>query len=225
MKADQDPLRVWRRQVWWRRLARLAGLGFVVALLAVLYTFWPETEPLYGQILYPTPDIRDRSPQTPASVDPVKVVNEPLDTGGGDEASWVVHLDDLVDEINDWRRQGAWCGRWELQGRALVEAPALSAASQSHARWMIETDEYGHVSEGNPEGDDPTRRARYFGFTGVVAENIAWGQRTPDEVVRWWLNSRDHCPILMDPEARWLGIAVEPDPETQGWVWVMMTGS
>lgn len=134
----------------------------------------------------------------------------------------VVELDVLVDAINDARQQGTPCHSGALS--SLDEDPALTAAARSHVVWMVDNDDYAHITSGNPDGDHPSIRARTMGFVDRVGENIAWGQRSERRAVRWWIQSPAHCRILMDPQAYALGVAVEADPESSGWVWVMMVG-
>ena len=148
---------------------------------------------------------------------PKAAIVESQDTALVDE----VHLDDLVDAINAQRRQGAWCAD---AASTLREDPRLTEAARSHVLWMTDHDDYAHITRGNPDGDTPTARARAMGAKASVAENIAWGQRSPEGAVAWWRDSKRHCAVLMDPTATQLGVAVEPDPHTAGWVWVMMTG-
>jgi uncharacterized protein YkwD len=73
---------------------------------------------------------------------------------------------------------------------ALVWDAAAARAAQSHSGDMARRDYFSHNS---PEGRTPGDRLRLAGASWrAVAENIANGQRTADEVVRGWLASSGH---------------------------------
>jgi uncharacterized protein YkwD len=94
------------------------------------------------------------------------------------------------------------------------------------AIWMVDEEDYAHFTPDNPRGKTPQQRVENNEYFGVfVGENLAWGQETPREVVRWWLDSPTHCRTLMDADANEVGIGVQVDPETErGYVWVMVFG-
>ncbi|MEM7353824.1 MAG: CAP domain-containing protein [Acidobacteriota bacterium] len=72
----------------------------------------------------------------------------------------------------------------------LVADTLLDTAAQRHAADMLRREFYAHQ---NPEGDTVRHRTRAAGYRGKrVAENIAKGLFTPDEVVRRWMNSSGH---------------------------------
>ena len=212
-----DPLLQWRRQRWRGRLVRVGVFSVAVASAGAGWWWWPTPQPT-RELVYPSPEPRPtRAPPLSSAADgPAPRPDTDVDL--------TFSLDDLIDEINARRDAGARCGGRDLRAPPLTEDLRLTDASTSHALWMIDRDDYTHVTRGNPDGDHPQDRASTMGFAGPVSENIAWGQRTPRQVVRWWVRSPTHCPVLMDPDARWVGVAAEPDPETSGWVWVMMTG-
>lgn len=67
--------------------------------------------------------------------------------------------------------------------------PALTIAARAHSLDMAQRDFFDHV---NPEGQDPTDRARAAGYLGSAGENIAAGQETVDEAHRAWIASLGH---------------------------------
>ena len=75
----------------------------------------------------------------------------------------------------------------------LTSESRLDAAAQRHAEDMLRREYYDHVS---PEGETVRSRARAAGYSGgrLLAENIAKGLFTPDEVVRRWMNSSGKRP-------------------------------
>ena len=69
---------------------------------------------------------------------------------------------------------------------ALAPHPTLMATAQQHSADMAAHDFVGHdSSSGVTIGD----RIKAAGYTySLVAENIAWGQQTPEQVVDMWFN-------------------------------------
>jgi uncharacterized protein YkwD len=56
-----------------------------------------------------------------------------------------------------------------------------------------------------------------------VAENIASGQTSADEVVQTWLESPGHCVNLMRPEMREMGVAYAFDASSaDGTYWAQV---
>jgi uncharacterized protein YkwD len=96
--------------------------------------------------------------------------------------------------------------------RASVDAPPLALdarvlrVAQSHARDMAERRYFNHVS---PEGEGMADRLRRADVPyRAAAENIAQGQRDPDEVVADWMDSRGHRVNLLNPSYRRLGVGL-----------------
>lgn len=69
---------------------------------------------------------------------------------------------------------------------ALVSNPILTHTAQAHSEDMATHDFVGHNSS---SGATIGQRIKAAGYTyTLVAENIAWGQQTPEEVVDLWFN-------------------------------------
>lgn len=97
----------------------------------------------------------------------------------------------LAEQIDQARSRAVRCGNRELRaGPALRPSDALTRAARGHARHMAERGFFQHI---DPEGRDSQQRAAAAGFQGAVAENLAWGQTTPEQVVSTWLQSPGHC--------------------------------
>ena len=154
----------------------------------------------------PTPMALDPAPTEPAlpavaPVEPPTVVAAELDPG---EA-----LDDLWDRIDVLRARGAVCG-----GRPLPPVQRLKGSAPLDA-----------AAAAQATGETPEARVKAAKFRGKLArEVVARGQRTPAEVVRWWLESPPHCEALMTPLASHGGASVVADPEGGGYVWVVVLG-
>lgn len=66
----------------------------------------------------------------------------------------------------------------------------LAQVARAHSQDMIDRGFFDHT---NPDGDGPGDRVSAAGVRwSQVAENIAAGQRTPEEVVTSWMNSPGH---------------------------------
>ncbi|WP_413104828.1 CAP domain-containing protein [Streptomyces sp. Inha503] len=86
----------------------------------------------------------------------------------------------------------------------LAPDPRLTAAAQAHSDDMVARDFYSHTG---PEGQQPWYRARAAGATHRgVGENIACGQRSPEEVVRGWMNSPGHRANILKPDFTHIGV-------------------
>lgn len=72
----------------------------------------------------------------------------------------------------------------------LTPHPALNAAAQAQANWIIATGNWGHIGEG---GSSPQDRATAAGYSGFVLENYVGGANmSPQRAVDWWTNSPIH---------------------------------
>ena len=72
----------------------------------------------------------------------------------------------------------------------LAANPMLSAAALAHARDMAENEKMTH--EGS-DGSKFNERIEHQGYVGRrMAENVAWGQTTVEEVMREWMKSPHH---------------------------------
>lgn len=94
-----------------------------------------------------------------------------------------------------------------VEGRPpLVLDPRLSAAAQAHAEDMLKRTYYAHQS---PEGSTPRQRVLAAGATaGLVAENLAAGQTSVENVIDAWLHSVGHRRNLLDPRFTHLGVGI-----------------
>ncbi len=96
----------------------------------------------------------------------------------------------------------------EAAGRRPVEAdPHLDAAAQAHAEDMLRRSYYDHRS---PEGKTAPQRVRAAGYPmrGPVAENIAKGLFTAEEVIDRWMASPGHRQNILLRRVRKVGLGV-----------------
>ena len=120
-------------------------------------------------------------------------------------------LDRVLQRLNDIRAEGGRCGGTEFPpGQPLKRSPALEDAARAHARDMAENSFLAHTgSDGSNPGDRATR-AGYDWQT--IAENVASGQTSPDDIAATWLESPGHCANLRDAKYSETGIAYALNP-------------
>ncbi len=82
----------------------------------------------------------------------------------------------------------------------------LNDAAQRHAEDMLVRSFYSHVSL---DGDGPSDRVRQSGYPArLVAENIARGPFSVNEVMDNWMASREHRRNLLHPGLQDLGVGI-----------------
>jgi uncharacterized protein YkwD len=87
----------------------------------------------------------------------------------------------------------------------------LMATAEAHARNMAEDDFFGHRDR---SGKGFPARVRAQGYPlSLAAENIAAGQKTPEQAVQAWLNSPGHRKNVMNCRFRETGIAMVYQPD------------
>ncbi len=89
--------------------------------------------------------------------------------------------------------------------RPLGHSAALQAAAQAHADDMARTGNFGHTGSGGSTLNSRTRAANYNAC--FVAENIAYGQATTQQVFSDWMNSNGHRRNILAPQATQFGFA------------------
>lgn len=82
--------------------------------------------------------------------------------------------------------------------------PQLMTAAQHHTNLMVQHNHMTHQLPGQPELGDRISQAGYR-WSGV-AENVAQGQTSPEQVMSSWMNSPGHRQNLLNPEFQHLGV-------------------
>ncbi|MRU16796.1 CAP domain-containing protein [Roseovarius sp. A21] len=94
---------------------------------------------------------------------------------------------------------------------------ALTQAAAAHARDLAQSGAFSHTgSNGSSVGDRVRRQGYGFCF---VAENIAKGQGSLEQVLNGWLASPGHRRNILASQAREFGLVRGP-----GSLWVMVLG-
>jgi uncharacterized protein YkwD len=101
----------------------------------------------------------------------------------------------LIDYVN--------AARIENDLPAVPEHTRLSLAAVTHARDMAEN---GFVEHKGSDGSTLEQRVTRSGYAWtMVAENVAGGQKTVQEVVQGWMKSPDHKKNILNEEIREIG--------------------
>lgn len=94
----------------------------------------------------------------------------------------------------------------------------LATAAQAHSDDMAAHDYFSHTSRNGATAQD---RAEAAGFSGLVGENIAAGQRTPQDVMAAWMGSAGHRANILNCGYTVIGVGLNQD----GWYWTQMFGT
>jgi len=144
--------------------------------------------------------------QNPALIFPGQMINIPRGAEFRDFEREVVRL------VNVERRQRGL--------RELEENWEVSRVARFKSQDMIDNNYFAHNS---PVFGTPFQMLRNFGIAfNTAAENIAFGQRTPREVVNSWMNSAGHRRNILDPNFRQIGVGVARNPRNGQLFWTQM---
>ena len=187
---------VYRRAGTWR--VRAVGQGYADGLAGLARDFGVE--------------VAEDAPAPgggPASTDPA-----PGRSGSGSSGGAAGVLGEVVDRTNAERaRHGL---------RALTVDQRLAAAAQAHSADMVRRAFFAHES---PDGRQVWDRAVAAGYAyRKVAENIAAGQRTAEEVVRGWMGSPGHRANILDGDLTQIGVG-RADGGSYGVYWTQVFGT
>lgn len=87
---------------------------------------------------------------------------------------------------------------------ALTWADDLASVARAHSKDMIDRGFFDHT---NPDGRSPFDRLRLAGISyRTAAENIAYGQRTPEAVMQAWMNSSGHRANILNANVKEIGV-------------------
>ena len=100
----------------------------------------------------------------------------------------------------------------------LMAPSTLEAAAEVHGRDMAKGGFFSHTGS---DGSSAGKRAKRQGFKFcLIAENIAKGQRTPEQVMNSWTQSKGHRKNMLQKKAREIGVIRQ-----DGNIWVMVLGT
>ncbi|MFT2718697.1 CAP domain-containing protein [Deinococcus sp. A31D244] len=132
----------------------------------------------------------------------------------------------LMTRLNEVRGQGVNCpgsGRRPVAG-TLRYTPELAAAARIQAGYMSAT---GRISHTGQDGSTPKVRAASTGVNAVSVTEIIYmgGGVNPEQAIRWWLNSPEHCFWMNDARYTQVGAAVVQGSRGAAYVMVLSSNS
>jgi uncharacterized protein YkwD len=115
--------------------------------------------------------------------------------------------DRVVALVNAERARGGDCrsaGTFPASGPLVME-DVLRDVARAHS---LDMEARRYFDHNNPDGESPFDRIRDAGYSGGFpqGENIAAGQRTPEEVVAAWMSSDGHCSNILEPQYKEIGV-------------------
>ena len=111
--------------------------------------------------------------------------------------------------------------------RAQGQAPLryntqLARAAMAHACDMAVNNFFGHRGS---DGSNLQRRVRAAGYRDcLVAENLAWGYPTSQQIISGWMGSNGHRTNMLHPRAAEFGVGITQGPKGPNWVLVLARG-
>jgi uncharacterized protein YkwD len=171
----------------------------------------PVLEPTGAAALAPTPTPTPRrtKPRTEPADEPAK--DEPAKKAPA--ASGRTGLENEVTALVNRERGRNGCGRVRTDER-------LRTASRRHSQDMAERNYFSHTS---PDGRSPWARAEAAGYDQPIGENIAKGQRTPESVMKAWMDSPGHRRNILNCDAEAIGVGLAYDGNTP--IWTQLFGA
>jgi uncharacterized protein YkwD len=107
---------------------------------------------------------------------------------------------------NEARSRARRCGERQFDAAPPLRTnPRLEKAATLHAQDMAQHQYVEHVGRDGSTFAQRITRAHYGWHS--VGENVAAGQRTPEDVVQDWLASPGHCANIMSDEFTEMGVA------------------
>jgi uncharacterized protein YkwD len=193
-------------------LTVLLGSGAAVTLTAAQLPHYPPAVGVGALGAAPSPSVTpttDRpapgtqalSPSPTPAAPPTTEPPAPPPPPAQERTDEITALEDRVTALTNAERAAVGCGELRTDER-------LRTAARGHSRDMADNDYFSHTGL---DGSSPTDRARAAGYEGGVAENIAMGYRTPEDVMRGWMNSDGHRHNLLNCNHRVIGVGLAYD--------------
>jgi uncharacterized protein YkwD len=98
----------------------------------------------------------------------------------------------------------------------------LGQAAMAHACDMAVNNFFGHNGS---NGSTVKRRVQAAGYRDcIVAENLAWGYPSSQQIISGWMNSAGHRSNMLHPRVSEFGVAITEGPKGPNWVLVLASG-
>jgi uncharacterized protein YkwD len=125
----------------------------------------------------------------------------------------ITALEDEVVALTNAERSAAGCGEVRTDER-------LRTAARLHSEDMATHDYFSHTGR---DGSGPGDRAARAGYQGWGGENIAYGYRTPRDVVAGWMDSPGHRANILNCDFVAIGVGLAYDRNGRPY-WTQMFG-
>lgn len=159
-----------------------------------------------------------------ASVDGSQSSASPYITGDGCLSTETLETR-VVELINEIRSQSQYCGLVEYGAAAAVSwNERLEGAALMHSQDMANNNFFSHTGTDSSEVGDRATILEYNWRR--IAENIAGGQRSIEQVMQDWLDSPPHCAAIMNSRYQDVGVSChDNDDSNYGRYWTMVLGT
>lgn len=129
-------------------------------------------------------------------------------------ADWKEAGKTILEAVNSARATARTCGNKFFPAASPLEWNGLlGEAALLHSRDMATRKTLSHRGGNGSQAGDRALQVRYS--WNRIGENIASGQRTPEEAVSGWLTSPGHCSNIMNASFTEMGAAYAINPGTR----------
>ena len=123
----------------------------------------------------------------------------------------------LLSIVNELRSDGCTCdGSYQPPVRPVSWNATLEKSAKIHAADMASNKYFSHFSRSGLDVGDRVEKLGYNWQT--IGENLAQGYYEADKVLQAWIDSPEHCELLMNPKFTEMGAAL------RGEYWVQHFG-
>ena len=149
----------------------------------------------------PTPEPAPTPESSPTTAPPT-TTSPPQAPAPPQPGSQVEAYEQRVVELVNAERAAAGCAPLTVDER-------LVAAARAHSADMAQRGYFHHTT---PDGVEFDERIKQAGFTfSSAAENIAYGYRDPESVMRGWMNSEGHRRNILNCRLTHIGVGLAYD--------------
>jgi uncharacterized protein YkwD len=187
-----------------RHRARRTGPLLIAAAITVVLVVFGIGAIVLSPVLDGGSAAGPSGPLAPAASGPEPGESLPIDPSAAESASAqpsqtaASRLEDAIVALVNSERAKAGC-------RPVRVDPQLRTAARRHSTDMAAHTRLDHQGS---DGSSPADRARAAGYNGFLGENIAAGQRSPQQIMAGWMGSREQRSTILNCRAKALGVGV-----------------
>lgn len=113
------------------------------------------------------------------------------------------------DAISDYEKEVVRLVNVERSNRGLITLKISTQCAKVARLKSQDMANKGYFSHTSPTYGSPFRMMESFGIRfSAAGENIAYGQKTPAEVMRGWMNSPGHKANILSPSYTYIGVGL-----------------